>query len=178
VLKIIDNVLPHSKRLVAEIGHHKSIEHAVGLFKRFQYIGPFTGYEFACDLYHTDLLRDAVDIYSWGNAGPGATRALGRMYDRKVDIYRDDPAQQRWCLERMRELRELREQQLGRPVEMRAVEHSLCGFDKYVRATIAIAQGKHPSLARYDGGCPHGCDSPLCRNNHGHRNGNGQRKLF
>jgi len=41
--------------------------------------GGFMAYELVSDLRHTPVLRDATDINTWANAGPGAKRGLNRV---------------------------------------------------------------------------------------------------
>ena len=41
-------------------------------------------YEVVTDLNYTPVLNNAVDRFSWANAGPGAKRGLNRIWDRPL----------------------------------------------------------------------------------------------
>jgi hypothetical protein len=55
-------------------------------FKSPHYVGwggdGFMAYEVVTDLRHTRYLRNATDIMTWANAGPGAKRGLNRLLGR------------------------------------------------------------------------------------------------
>ncbi len=92
----------------------------------------FIAYEVVSDLRYSSLLKDAKDVMTWANHGPGATRGLNRLYGR--DINKKIKACQ--AVADMRYL--LEESQLYLPdwfpeLELRDIEHSLCEFDKYQR---------------------------------------------
>lgn len=55
-------------------------------FQQHRYVGwgPFMAYEVVTDLRHTRYLRNAPDIWTWANAGPGAIRGLNRLYGRDL----------------------------------------------------------------------------------------------
>lgn len=46
---------------------------------KIPYLGPFMAYEVICDLQYTWVCRNAPDIRTWANAGPGAYRGLRRL---------------------------------------------------------------------------------------------------
>lgn len=130
--------------------------------------GPFMAYEVVTDLRHTRYLRNAPDIYTWANAGPGAIRGLNRLYGRDLAA-KPRPEQTN---EEMRQLMvDLNQVGVGSwpstsegqrsfsdvfggpraydqpPLfEMRDVEHTLCEFDKYER--VRLGEGKMRS--KYD----------------------------
>lgn len=106
--------------------------------KQFYMVGPFISYEIVCDLRFTPLLENAPDILTWANVGPGAKRGLMRLgmeptvesmiklWDlaTKIQVPFDNDAEMlstdhRW---------------VPWPFELREIEHSLCEFDKYIRA--------------------------------------------
>lgn len=103
------------------------------------YLGDFMAYEVVTDLRHTALLRNAPDINSWANPGPGAMRGLCRLLGEPLESRsRNNRADYRWAICAMRDLLE---ESWRRPEiadipkwEMREVEHWLCEFDKYERA--------------------------------------------
>lgn len=105
----------------------------------FRGLGGFMSYEVVSDLRWTCLARDARDIMSWANVGPGCARGLGRLYfgtPSHGESFRKDPQAgldvMRWLLD-LSELEEYWPQD-ERPWEMREVEHWLCEYDKIERA--------------------------------------------
>jgi hypothetical protein len=97
-------------------------------------LGDFMAYEIVTDLRHTYLLRDATDIMTWANPGPGAMRGLNRMYDRPLD--KRYPKSH--YIEEMRVLLDESRDSGNWPSEwpvweMRDVEHTLCEYFKYTR---------------------------------------------
>lgn len=112
--------------------------------REFPYLGDFMAYEIVTDLRHTDLLRDAPDIYTWANPGPGAMRGLNRLHGR--DLHHRQPKHVFVC--EMRDLLRLANEDFkhiwphrtGHDVEMRDIEHTLCEFDKYRR--VELGEGR------------------------------------
>ncbi len=105
--------------------------------RQFDQQGDFTAYEVVTDLRHTYLLRNAPDIVTWANAGPGAVRGLNRLSGRPFT--QSLPKHQ--SLAEMQELLHLSTRQVYWPRdwgswEMREVEHTLCEFDKWMRARV------------------------------------------
>ncbi len=108
-------------------------------FRSQRGIGDFLAYEIVSDLRHTKYLRDAPDIMTWANAGPGALRGLTRLwgYQPKTRQISGYAFPKKNALEAMQNL--LARSQivcwgLDMPSwEMREVEHHLCEFDKYMR---------------------------------------------
>tara|TARA_R100001369_G_scaffold87787_1_gene123589 strand:+ start:150 stop:1097 length:948 start_codon:yes stop_codon:yes gene_type:complete len=117
--------------------------------------GGFMSYEVITDLNYTPVLRDAVDKFTWANAGPGAKRGLNRIWDKPLT----KSMNQQVANEGMQELLEM-----GTPdsrytlytcscngylvgdhvpadqIDMRTIEHSLCEWDKYER--VRLGQGR------------------------------------
>lgn len=141
---------------VLEGKRQASLEQVWKLFQEPRYIGwgPFMAYEVVTDLRHTRYLKDAPDIYTWANAGPGAIRGLNRLYGRNLEAKPRPEQTNQEMFELMKDLNALDERgvnetfgppQLGSPhvgprFEMRDVEHSLCEFDKYER--VRLGEGK------------------------------------
>lgn len=116
-----------------------SLQHAHDWLTQSPYLGDFMAYEVVTDLRHTTLLRNAPDINSWANPGPGAMRGLCRLYGEPLESRsRNNKADYRWAIASMQELLHeawTRPELIGMPKwEMREVEHWLCEFDKYERA--------------------------------------------
>lgn len=100
--------------------------------------GPFTSYEVITDLRHTRYLKDATDIMTWANPGPGAARGIYRILGLKVgkDISKKDYPTKDKQIYVMRDLLSITNDKLEGCVptlEMRDIEHSLCEWDKYER---------------------------------------------
>lgn len=118
------------------------------LFQTPRYIGwgPFMAYEVVTDLRHTRYLRNAPDIYTWANAGPGAIRGLNRLHGRplKGSIPR---------AQSNAEMKALLDDAPARlpawfpagDLEMRDIEHSLCEVDKWLR----VKEGDGKPRAKY-----------------------------
>ena len=113
------------------------LETAWYYFKSFQGIGDFLAYEIVSDLRHTHYLRDAPDILTWANAGPGALRGLTRLWGfqpktQRLIGYNFPKERANEAMQML--LTESRKQLPDMPLwEMREVEHHLCEFDKYLR---------------------------------------------
>jgi hypothetical protein len=155
----------------AERGEGVTLERVWSMFQAPEFVGwgPFMAYEVVTDLRHTRYLRNAPDIYSWANAGPGAIRGLNRLYGRELSAH---PKTKQTNDEMYKLMLELNcpvtwpvlpynpqwdtpktiwgpRTALGgynRWFEMRDVEHTLCEFDKYER--VRLGEGKMRS--KYD----------------------------
>ena len=117
----------------------QTLEAAFDMLKDRPGIGPFVAYEVVTDLRHTRYLRDAPDIMTWANAGPGAVRGLNRIWGRPVEQALR-PAQ---ALAEMRLLLELSPQYLGAHVpalEMRTIEHNCASWTSTSASASARAQ--------------------------------------
>lgn len=131
-----------------------SLKTATALLAQFPYLGPFMAYEIVTDLRHTVLLDDAPDIMTWANPGPGATRGAGRVAKKDPHYYNRHSANDYDAVQSvMRRLLEASTEDRywprGLPSwEMRDVEHTLCEFDKYMRARLGQGRPKQ----RYPGG--------------------------
>ncbi len=123
----------------------QTLEGAWKLFQEPRYVGwgPFMAYEVVTDLRHTRSLRNAPDIYTWANAGPGAIRGLNRLYGRDLAAKPRPEQTNAEMFKLMKELNALDEPgfnaTFGEPCdvnprfEMRDIEHSLCEFAKWER---------------------------------------------
>jgi hypothetical protein len=124
-------------------------------FKRIRLapgFGPFIAYEVITDVRHTPLLREARDIMTWANPGPGAMRGINRMYGFPIGwhdgkyFHPKQPGIDYIMI--MRHLLDISnkytEAHVGE-LEMRDIEHSLCEFDKYCR----VLNGEGRPRSRY-----------------------------
>ena len=134
-----------------------TLERTWAMFQAPEFVGwgPFMAYEVVTDLRHTRYLRNAPDIYTWANAGPGAIRGLNRLYGRDLKAHPPAAQTNNEMLMLMDELNGLVPKVLSlsavfgtspRTFEMRDIEHSLCEFDKMER--VRLGEGKMRS--KYD----------------------------
>ncbi len=108
-------------------------------------MGGFMSYELACDLRWLSevseySLANADDIYTWANAGPGALRGLKTVTGKKPRN-NDEAVDMMFALQQGTEDYEW-SVEFPRMFEMRDIEHSLCEFDKYVRAAFGDYNGR------------------------------------
>lgn len=115
-----------------------TLEGAWKRLKEANGFGPFLAYEVVTDLRHTRYLRDAPDISTWANPGPGAMRGINRLHGLEPEPNRQfDDA---YYIECMQQLLAMTPNRLGDhfqdypALEMREIEHSLCEYDKWSRA--------------------------------------------
>lgn len=150
LLWCFDQILPHCREMQFHIEPGEtSLEAVTGVLAEFPYLGPFMAYEIACDLQHTELLREAPDTHSWANPGPGAARGLCRVLGEPLDHFnRHKRADVDKMIGLMRWLLRLSGPEEGLwpkawPAwDMRTVEHTLCEFDKYERARLGEGKPK------------------------------------
>tara|TARA_R100000234_G_scaffold118736_1_gene99845 strand:+ start:6261 stop:7145 length:885 start_codon:yes stop_codon:yes gene_type:complete len=154
VAECISHMWGDREKLVERILATKSLEKSWEILRDYPYMGPFMAYEVITDLRHTYLLRDAEDILTWANAGPGAMRGLNRLAGRDLDFCRRTHP---WNDE-MRNLWEISRERLNPNLidlsrfEMREIEGGLCEFDKYSR--ILNEEGRTRSVYKYDENLP------------------------
>lgn len=99
----------------------------------------FMAYEVVTDIRHTKWLKNAEDIMTWANPGPGAKRGLNRIHLREIEQTVKKPQlnfEMKQLLDYSPDYLEAHTQ----PLEMRDIEHCLCEFDKYER--VRLGQGR------------------------------------
>lgn len=144
VCEMIDAVWDDRENLLDRLTRieNPSLEYAHGVLKSYKGMGKFMAYEVVCDLRYTMFLRNAPDILTWCNPGPGAIRGILRLQEidfPKGDNERELPRPKNWTQLTQDLLKRCREFCLknGMPLfEMREVEHSLCEWDKYERERL------------------------------------------
>ena len=130
------------EELISYIYHNQSMRSVTKKLMELPIIGNFIAYEIACDLRFTPLLSGATDKLTWANLGGGAVRGLRRL-GMPIKV------------ESMQKLYDMALYgRAGREVlnckaffELREIEHSLCEFDKYMRAKTGASRPRE----RYDG---------------------------
>jgi len=138
VAECISHMWDHRHTLLDKIENNTcSLEQCWTWLRDYPYMGPFMAYEVVTDLRHTYLLKDANDILTWGNAGPGAMRGLNRLTGRELDFCKRS---HNWNYEMNVLLSEVKTrlpmsilQRNDLAYEMREIEGGLCEFDKYSR---------------------------------------------
>jgi len=143
---LVHSVLsPLHQVVYAPLNSNSTLKSTWEWFRSQRGIGDFLAYEIVSDLRHTKYLRDAPDIMTWANAGPGALRGLTRLwgYQPKTRQISGYAFPKKNALAAMQNLlarsRVHLPSRLMPPWEMREVEHHLCEFDKYER--IRLGQG-------------------------------------
>lgn len=121
-------------------------------WKRFLPCPGFSGFmsfEVITDIRHTKILRDATDILTWANAGPGAYRGLNRIFDHDLNQRRTTEAlsEMQFLLKKSKVKANWPNNKQYPKLEMRDIEHTLCEFDKYER--VRLDQGRPRSLYRH-----------------------------
>lgn len=129
-----------------------TLERVWDVFQSSDYTGwgPFMAYEVVTDMRHTRYLKDAPDIMTWANPGPGAARGICRLLGLDKDAM--SPGSKRDRPVMMEVMRELLSWVTSTPElfpfdgqwEMRDIEHTLCEFDKYER--VRLGEGRPRAL--------------------------------
>ena len=143
ILQCVDNARLYLPRFVQTWNdqircNQSSLFSAWKDLKTLHFMGGFTAYEVVSDL-RWGILRNAGDILTWANAGPGCARGLGWVVAGDSDTFNTGPANQKVMLDLMKEILKLSRDpqywpQDWKPWEMREVEHWCCEHDKYMRA--------------------------------------------
>ena len=108
-------------------------------------------YEVVCDMRWTRYGLKWPDVNTFAHAGPGALRGLNRLAGRELNALRTEKD----ALDSMCALLALVRRSWPEPsalwpaLELRAIEHSLCEFDKYER--VRLGQGKPRARYHYRG---------------------------
>lgn len=118
--------------------------------------GPFIAYEVITDLRHTRYLKDASDVMTWANPGPGAMRGINRICGLGVGVENEltgkkYPVKRPGLdyIEKMQQLLHISKKKYNGErlkamwvpdMEMRDIEHALCEFDKYMR--VVTGEGR------------------------------------
>ncbi len=137
---LVNSVLsPLHQVVYAPLNSNSTLKSTWEWFRSQRGIGDFLAYEIVSDLRHTKYLRDAPDIITWANAGPGALRGLTRLwgYQPKTRQISGYAFPKKNALEAMQNLLARSQEarwKLNMPAwEMRDIEHWLCEADKYQR---------------------------------------------
>lgn len=105
--------------------------------------GGFMAYEVVTDLNYTPVLQNAMDRFSWANAGPGAKRGLNRLQGRPLNKSISADVANQEMQELLYAAVHYSKNSCGRlrdcpikQIDMRTIEHSLCEWDKYERVRL------------------------------------------
>jgi hypothetical protein len=141
ILERIDCVWNDYERLIRYfLDYQLTLQEAHEWLTQYDGLGGFMAYEIVCDLRHTYLLEEATDVLTWCNPGPGAVRGMYRVLGRdfaKGNNSSSPPRPRDWderTAELLAAMQEVAKRNKFPRVELREVEHSLCEYDKYMRA--------------------------------------------
>jgi hypothetical protein len=128
-VKLLGDVWADRHNLYGRIVADRTIQGATKILTEIPHFGPFMAYEVATDLRHTPVLDGAPDTMTWANPGPGSWRGLRRIfpYVSKAEAVAAMALLLLWSQSKLAAY--------VPPLEMRDIEHSLCEFDKYERAS-------------------------------------------
>lgn len=144
----------HRHRVTDGLDAATTLQEAYVLLNGLPSWGGFMRYELVCDLRHTRYLREATDVFTWTQPGPGSQRGLNRVFgvpatcaawSHEVFIT-ETVALLNWISPRWEHAPRL---------ELRDVEHSLCEFDKYERTRLGESRPKQ--RYRFDASKPELC---------------------
>jgi hypothetical protein len=135
-LEIIRDAYPYLQEGVEKIMLHNTMEYSHEWMTTIPFVGDFIGYEMVCDLRFSPVLENATDKLTWSNVGPGAKRGLLRLGMKPclasmVELYNIAINEEKIELH---VAEHLPWNDFYPPFELREIEHSLCEFDKYMRA--------------------------------------------
>jgi len=140
ICRRITNVWNDREALYKAARSWNTLQEAHRALSKYEGLGGFMAYEIVCDLRYTDVLKDATDVSTWCNPGPGAIRGLYRImgWDFPKGNNASSPPIPKDCLGIIIGLLgTVRRKLKNMPTfEMREVEHSLCEWDKYERARL------------------------------------------
>lgn len=145
VIWCVNQIWPQREQLADKI-RSTNLRGSWELFMQFPYLGAFMSYELVTDLRHTKLLREADDIFTWANAGPGAMRGLNRIHGRDLNFKSRKHDFNAEMYELLQTASDYTIPDFLPTLEMRDIEHSLCEFDKYerVRNGEGAPRGRYP----------------------------------
>ena len=148
VCAAITNVWKQQQRLINVAREKQTLQDLWRELTMFNHLGPFMSYEIVCDLRYTDLLKNAKDVNTWANPGPGALRGLLRMSGGTIPMNnRGGPKRAvtvKNPLDKMIKLLHWLWDVMPKDMprfELREVEHSACEFDKMCRALDIMTKG-------------------------------------
>ena len=139
--KVLGEVWEARADIVPVLTNSNSIEASTECLSQFYGWGGFMAYEVVTDLRWTRYLRNATDIMTWANPGPGCCHGLNAIFGRD----RNSKPPKKLLLKEMRYLLKESKKYLERfmpPLEMRDIEHSCCEFDKYWRTKTGVSRPK------------------------------------
>jgi len=139
-IESLTRIFHDAPQLTEAIMAERTLQYATRRFTEYPMISDFVGYELACDLSYTKVLRRPKDKFTWANPGPGARRGINRIFFGGPQGARLKKEQ---YIEKMVQLLNLASMYLDihmNKCELRDIEHSLCEFDKYER--VRLGEGR------------------------------------
>jgi hypothetical protein len=143
IIWCMERLFDDGSRVISRIlsGPDKALEEVHEILCTLPFLGPFMAYEVVTDLRHTNLLCRAADIDTWASPGPGCVRGASWVEFQRGDCLRRGAKRDEATLGKvMRNLMLMSTEERHWPAEwpqweMREVEHWLCEYDKWCRAT-------------------------------------------
>ena len=141
VLWCIDRFIEkiHGRDFQEILAGRASMEEACAQLKTSPYLGNFMAWQVCSDARQTCLLRNARDVDTWAQAGPGSTRGIGRVFYNNPDHFSYGGKNcEKEVLSLMQDLHYRSKDTKsweGRPLATIDVSHWLCEVDKYIRCT-------------------------------------------
>lgn len=149
LISVLRPVLKDAVHLQVRMEPETTLQGVWEVLKEYPYLGDFMAYEVVTDLRHAlPVLREAPDIMTWANPGPGCARGLDRVMQRPLGTSNRANAADRtrmidemiWLLNRSLDSENWPD--TWPTWELRDVEHTLCEFDKYERARLGEGRPK------------------------------------
>ena len=132
----IEYVKNHKERMAKQILTATSLKKVWEVVKTPPHVGDFLSWQITADICELKLIKLREDFAA---LGPGARAGLRKVFDDKVSV--SDEQEMTKTLTRLMDpvfekLGISFHYFLGRGISMKAIEHSLCEFDKFYRAVI------------------------------------------
>ncbi len=142
-IRMLHSVYAHFDTLCSLILKAKSMEDVFNILRTIETIGPFFAYEICCDWMYKAINVIPFTENDWVNVGPGAKQGIELIFpnrevmplDKAIPWLRDH--QEMMFREIDVEFPYLYE---GKLLTLRAIEHSLCEYSKYVKLSVGVGR--------------------------------------
>ena len=132
----IEYVLEHKEKMARQISSATSLKTVFEIIRTAPHVGPFLSWQITADLCELKLIRLKENFVA---LGPGAQAGLKKVLGEK--FRGSEELEMTKTLTKLmkpvfRQLDMNFQYFLGRDMSLKAIEHSLCEFDKYYRAAL------------------------------------------
>ena len=132
----IEYVKKHKEKMAKQILTSTSLKNAWEVIKEAPHVGDFLSWQITADLCELKLIKLKENFTA---LGPGARAGLRKVFDDKISVS-EELGMTKALTKLMNPVFEKLDISfqffLGRDISMKAIEHSLCEFDKYYRAVL------------------------------------------